>query len=126
MSHNPKEAPIPCHPPNNSAKTMLEERKVLLSDFGVKDGEKGELPHLGDEECPGPRERTPLQKSRIVGMARSLAALVLGTMLLVPMSRSWCGRMSAASQLTDTPKLLSNGTHEFEHTVLIVSIDGLR
>ena len=34
--------------------------------------------------------------------------------------------MSAASRLMDPSKMLSNGTHEFKRTVLIVSIDGLR
>jgi hypothetical protein len=126
MSNNLKGTLVPRSSQIDSSKTMSGERKGLLSGFDAGDNDNGEPPRLGDEECPGPRGRSPLRKSMIVGMARGFVALILGVMLFVPMSRSLCNRISAASKLAGTSRLLSNGTYEFERTVLIVSIDGLR
>lgn len=125
MSYNLKETLAPHRAQDDSLKTMYEEQKSLLSNFDVKGYDSNEPPDYGDEERPGPREHK-LRRSMVVGIARGFIALVLGTVFLVSMTRSWCGRMGAANRLTDPSRLLSNGTHEFKRTVLIVSIDGLR
>ena len=106
------------------SKPTPEERKGLLSNFDVDDRDNGEPPRYEDEEYAEPRERAPLQKRRILWIAGGLIALILGASFLAPLSRM-CG-MGATNRLTDPSRLLSNGTHEFKRTVLIVSIDGLR
>jgi len=111
---------------NGSLKSTLEERKGLLSDFDAEDRENGELPRYEDEEYAKPRERVPFQKRRITRIAGSLIGLILGVAFLAPMSTMWCGGMGATSRPTDPSKFLSNGTHEFKQTVLIVSLDGFR
>lgn len=118
MSYNLKEI----H--DNPLKPTPEERKGLLSNFDVDDRDNGEPPHYEDEEYAEPRERAPLRKRRILGIAGGLIALILGASFLAPLSRM-CG-IGAANRLLDPSKLLSNGTHEFKRTVLMVSIDGLR
>jgi hypothetical protein len=124
MSYNLKG--ISHHSQGGPSKPTPEERKGLLSHFDVDDRDNGELPHYEDEEYAEPRERTPLQKRRIAWIAGGFIALILGASFLVPTLRMWCSGMGDASRPTDPSKLLSNGTHEFKRTVLIVSIDGLR
>ena len=102
-----------------------EERKGLLSNFYVEDCDNDEPPRYEDEEYAKPRERALLRKRRITRIAGAFVALILGALFLAPMSRSRCGGMGIARRPTDPSKLLSNGTHEFKHTVLIVSFDGL-
>lgn len=124
MSYNPKEIPVTRHLSNDSSETIPEERKGLFSNFDSGDCDNGELPHYGDGEYP--RKRNPLHMNMFVEIARDFIFLILGAVFLVPMWRSWCARMGTANHLTDPSRLLSNGTHEFKRTVLIVSIDGLR
>jgi hypothetical protein len=113
-------------PPYDSSKPTPEEHKSLLSDTDVEDRDHEALPRYKDEEYPGPRERAPSQESLLVHIARNFIFLIIGATFLVPMLRSWYGRMRVANRLVDPSRLLSNGTHEFKRTVLIVSIDGLR
>ena len=120
MSYNLKETQ------GGSSKPTPEERKGLLSNFDVEDRDNGEPPRYEDEEYPEPRKHAPLRKKRIACIAGGFITLILGASFLVPLSRAWCCGMGAASRPTDPSKLLSNGTHEFKRTVLIVSIDGLR
>lgn len=126
MSYNLDGIPVPPYSQDGPSKSTPEERKGLLSHFDVDDRDNGEPPRYEDEEYAEPRERTPLRKKRVAWIAGSFIALILGGSFLVPVSRAWCGGMGAASRPTDPSKLLSNGTHEFKRTVLIVSIDGLR
>lgn len=126
MSYNLNETQVPPYSKDGFSKSIPEERKGLLSNFDVDDRDNGEPPRYEDEEYAEPRARTPLRKKRIAGIAASFIALLLGASFLVPISRNWCGRMGVTSRPTDPSKLLSNGTHEFKRTVLIVSIDGLR
>ena len=126
MSYEPNHIPAPPYSKGGPSPPTSEERKGLLSNFEVDDGDSGELPRYEDEEYAKPRERTPLRKRRIAGIAAGFIALIVGASFLAPLSRIWCGGMSAASRLTDPSKMLNNGTHEFKRTVLIVSIDGLR
>ena len=125
MSYNLNGTPVPPYPQSSPSASMPEERKGLLSDFDIN-LDDCEPPRYKDGEYAEPRERTPSQKGRIVWTAAGLVALILGVPLLAPTSRTWCGRMGAGSRPTDPSKLLSNGTHEFKRTVLIVSMDGLR
>ena len=126
MSHNLNGAPAPPYSQGAPSKFIPEERKGLLSHFDIDDGDNGEPPRYEDEEYPEPRGRTPLQKRRIAWIAGGFIALIVGASFLVPMSRVLCGGMGVTSRPTDPSKLLSNGTHEFKRTVVIVSIDGLR
>ena len=126
MSYDLNGIPVPPYSQHSPSKSIPEERKGLLSNFDVDDGENGEPPRYEDEEYAQPQERTPSQKRRVAGIAAGFIALIIGASFLAPLSRTWCGGMSAASRPTDPSKLLSNGTHEFKRTVLIVSIDGLR
>ena len=123
MSYNLKGILVPPYSQDGLLKPAPEERKGLLSNFDV---DYSELRYHEDEEYAEPRERTPLRKRRIARIAGAIVALILGTMFLAPMSRVWCGGMDAASRLLDPSGLLSNGTHEFKRTVLIVSLDGFR
>ena len=120
MSYNLKETQ------DSSSKHTPEERKGLLSNFDVEDRDNSEPPRYEDEEYAEPRRHTPLRKKRIACIAGGFITLILGASFLVPLSRVWCGGMGGASRPTDPSKLLSNGTHEFKRTVLLVSIDGLR
>ena len=126
MSYNLAGTPVPPYSQDGPSKPTPEERKGLLSNFDVDDRDSGEPPRYEDEEYNEPRERIPLRKRRIGCIAGGLIALILGASFLVPVSRIWCGGMGTTSRTTDPSKLLSNGTHEFKRTVLIVSIDGLR
>ena len=126
IPYNLNGTPTPPYPQGSSLKSIPEERKGLLSNFDVDDGGNGEPPRYEDEEYANPRERTPLRGRKISCIAASFIALIVGASFLTPLSRTWCGGMGAANRLTDPSKLLSNGTHEFKRTVLIVSIDGLR
>jgi len=126
MSYDLNETPVPPYTKGGPSKPVPEERKGLLSNFDIDDGDNGAPPRYEDEEYAEPRERTPLRKRRIACIAGGFIALILGATFLVPISRAWCGGMGATSRPTDPSKLLSNGTHEFKRTVLIVSIDGLR
>ena len=103
-----------------------EEQKGLLSNFDVEDRDNGEPPRYEDEEYAEPRERALLERRRIVRIAGGFVALVLGALFFAPTSGSWCSGMGGARRPTDPSGLLSNGTHEFKRTVLIVSFDGLR
>ncbi|KAF9644291.1 Phosphodiest-domain-containing protein [Thelephora ganbajun] len=126
MSYNLKETSVPRYSQGGPSKPTPEERKGLLSNFEVEDRDNGGPPRYEDEEYVTPRERTPLRKRRVAWIAGGFITLILGASFLVPMSRVWCGGMGAAGGPMDPSKLLSNGTHEFKRTVLIVSIDGLR
>jgi len=126
MSYDLNGTTIPPYTKDGPSKPIPEERKGLLSNFEVDDGDNGGPPRYEDEEYAEPRERTPLRKRRIAWIAGGFIALILGASFLVPVSRAWCGGMGATSRPTDPSRLLSNGTHDFKRTVLIVSIDGLR
>lgn len=125
MSYSLKEIQAPRYSQGGPLRPTPEERKGLLSNFDAEDRDNGEPPRYEDEEHAEPRERTPLRKRRILWIAGGLIALILGASFLTPLSRTWCGK-GTTSRPTDPSKLLSNGTHEFKRTVLIVSIDGLR
>ena len=124
MSYDLNETPVPRYSQDGPSKPIPEERKGLLSNFDVEDGDSSEPPRYEDEYTE-PRGRAPLRKRRIVWIASGLITLILGASFLAPISRMWCG-MGATSRPADPSKLLSNGTHEFKRTVVIVSIDGLR
>ena len=126
MSYDLDETPLPLQSQGGPSKSIPEERKGLLSNFDIDDGDNGQPPRYEDEEYTEPRGRTPLRKKRIAGIAAGFITLIVGASFLVPLSRTWCGGICAASRPTDPSELLSNGTHEFKRTVLIVSIDGLR
>lgn len=126
MSYNLKDISAPRYSQDGLSKPTPEERKGLLSNFDAEDHDNGEPPRYEDEEYAEPRGRSPLRKRSIAWIAGSFIALILGASFFVPMSRSWCSGMGSASRLPDPSKLLSNGTHDFKRTVLIVSIDGLR
>jgi hypothetical protein len=126
MSYRLNDIPAPPYSQDGPSKPTPEERKGLLSNFDAEEHDNGEPPHYEDEEYAEPRGRTPLQKRRIAWFAGSFIALILGATFIVPMSRGWCGGMASAERVTDPSRLLSNGTHDFKRTLLIVSIDGLR
>jgi len=121
MSYNLNGIP----PPSYTKTGISEERKGLLSNFDVEDRDNGEPPRYEGEEYPEPGGRTPLWMRGIGWIVGVFVALGLGVSFLTqPSSR--CGGMGATGRPTDPSGLLSNGTHEFKPTVLIVSIDGLR
>ncbi|KAF9646033.1 Phosphodiest-domain-containing protein [Thelephora ganbajun] len=126
MSHSFKGTPVPSYSQYGPSKSTLREREGLSSNFDVEGYDNSEPPHYEDEEYTRSRERVSLRKSTIARVARGCVALILGASFLMPISRIWRSRMGATSRLTDPSRLLSNGTHEFRRTVLIVSIDGLR
>jgi len=117
---------IPPNTQGGSSKPAPEEHKGLLSNFDVADRNDGELAYHEGGEYPGPREHTPLRKGRVGWIVGVFVALVLGASFYPQMPRSLCGGMGVMNRPTDPSELLSNGTHEFKRTVLIVSIDGLR
>jgi hypothetical protein len=123
MSYNLKGILVSPYSRDGLLKSTPEECKGLLSNFDV---DNSELRHYEDEEYAEPRERTPLRKRRIARIVGGIVALILGAMFLAPMSRMWCGGMDTTNRSPDPSRLLSNGTHEFKHTVLIVSLDGFR
>lgn len=105
-------------------KPTPEERNGLLLNSDIYDRYGAEPSRHEEKEHDEPRERTtPSQNGRV---ARGFAAFILGVLLLAQVSRTWCGGAGATGRPTDPSQLLSNGTHEFKRTVLIVSIDGLR
>ena len=123
MSYNIREMLVAHHPPNNSLKATFQERKGLPPSFDAK-GRSGELPCYADETYQaGPSGCTLLQRNVFAWIASGLIALILGAAFFAQVPRRWCGSIGATSQ---PPRLLSNGTHEFKRTVVIVSIDGLR
>ena len=126
MSSNLDGTPVPPYSQGDPSVSLPEERKGLLSDFDTNNHDNGELSHYKDEEYTKPQEHALSRKRRIAGIAAGFVALILGAPFLVPTSKTWCGGMGATSRLTDPSKLLSNGTHEFKPTVLILSMDGLR
>ena len=126
MSHHLKGTPVPNPLLNGSLKPAVEERKCLLSNFDTEDHDGGEPPRYQDEEYAAPRDCTPLRKRGIARTAGGFIALILCFSFLAPTSRMWCGGMGATNRLMDPSRLLSNGTHGFKPTVLIVSLDGLR
>jgi hypothetical protein len=126
MSYNLKDISASHHLQDGHFKPTSEERKGLLSNFDAEEHDNGEPPRYEDEEYAEPRGRTPLRKRSVAWIAGSFIALILGASFLVPVSRGWCSGMGSASRVTDPSRLLSNGTHDFKRTVLIVSIDGLR
>jgi len=125
MSCDP-EGTVSYYSQDKPGKHTPEERKGLLSNFSVGDRRGGKPPSYEDEEHAAPRGRTPPQKKGISCITGGLIALILGVSFLSPMSRIWCGGMGSGGQSTGPSGLLSNGTHEFKRTVLIVSLDGLR
>lgn len=126
MSFHLNEIPVPPYTQGGTSKPTPEERKGLLSNFDVDGRDNSELPRYKDGEHPEPRERAPLLKRRIGWIIGVFVALVLGGSFHGQMQRSWCGGMGVANRPMDPSELLSNGTHEFKRTVLIVSIDGFR
>ena len=126
MAYDLKGTPVSHHLLNGSLEPTLEERKGLLSNFDAENRDNGEPPRYKDEEYVKPRERVPLQKRMIARIAGGFIGLILAVAFLAPIPTIRCGRMGAASRPTDPSKLLSNGTHAFKKTVLIVSFDGLR
>ena len=126
MSYDLKGTPVPHHLLDSSLRPTFEERKGLLSDFDTEDRDGTELPRYEDEEYVKPQERAPLRKRRITRIAGSIVALVIGVSFLAPMLRIWCCGIGTTSRPMDPSGLLSNGTHNFKRTVLIVSFDGLR
>ncbi|KAF9783811.1 alkaline-phosphatase-like protein [Thelephora terrestris] len=126
MSYNLKDIPAPQYSKACQLKPTSKERKGLLSNLDAEDHDNGEPPRYEDEEYAKPRGRTPLRKRSVAWIAGSFIALILGASFLVPVSRGWCSGIDSASRVTDPSRLLSNETHDFKRTVLIVSIDGLR
>ena len=126
MSYNLKRNSAPPYLLGGALKPTPEERKGLLSNSDIGDCDNGEPPRYEDEEYAGPRERTPSRKKKIAGITGGFIALILWASFLVPTSRIWCGGMGTISRPADPSRLLSNGTHEFKRTVLIVSLDGFR
>ena len=112
--------------PRRPLETYPEESKGLSPNFDVDDRGSGELPHYKDGEYPESRERTPLQKGRVRWIIGVFVASILVASFHAQMLRNWCAGMGVMNRPTNPSKLLSNGTHEFKLTVLIVSIDGLR
>ena len=125
MAHDLRGTPVSDYLPNSSLEPTLEEREGLLSNFDPENRNDGEPPRYEDEEYAKSRERVPLQNKGIARIAPSLIGLVLGVAFLAPIATMWYGGMGAANRPTDPSTLLSNGTHEFKQTVLIVSFDGL-
>ena len=127
MSSNIGAPPVPPYSQSDSLKPIPIERKGPSSNPDIEARGNSQLPpRYKHEEYPWTQGRTSLRRSTVAHVARSFIALILMVAFLVSMPRSWCGRMGFASKLTDTSRLLSNGTHEFKRTVLIVSFDGLR
>lgn len=94
-----------------------EERKGLLSNSDHEDV----LPQYEDHDFSESKP-DPSRKRRIAIIAAGFVTLLLGAAIVRPLSR-----MACVYNPTSTPhQLLSNGTHDFKRTVLIVSIDGLR
>ena len=126
MSCRTNGIPIPPYTQDASSKPASEECKRLLSNFDVGDRDNDEPPCYKGGECPEPRERSSLRMGRIGWLVGVFIALTLGASFHAQMPRSWCGGMGITHLPMDPSKLLSNGTHDFKRTVLIVSIDGLR
>jgi hypothetical protein len=108
-SKNSKDSQIP----------LDEELRGLLSDADNED-----LPQYDEGDHSGARRR-PLHKKKIAAIAAGLVTCLLGASLFRPLYRHWCNHYTDNQQKLQN-QLLSNGTHEFKRTVLIVSIDGLR
>jgi len=125
MSYDP-EGTVSYYSRDQPGKHTPEERKGLLSNFDVGDRRGDKPPSYEDEEHAGPRGRSSSPKKIISCITGGLIALILGVSFLSPMSRIWGGGMGSGGRATDPSGLLSNGTHEFKRTVLIVSIDGFR
>ena len=127
MSSNIGAPPVPPYSQSDSLKPIPIERKGLSSNPDIEARGNSELPpRYKHEGYPWTQGRTSLRRSTVANVARGFIAFILMGTFLVSMPRSWCGRIGFASKLTDTSRLLSNGTHEFKRTVLIVSFDGLR
>ena len=60
MSYEPNHIPAPPYSKGGPSPPTSEERKGLLSNFEINDGDNGEPPRYEDEEHAKPRERTPL------------------------------------------------------------------
>jgi len=125
MSYDP-EGTVSYYSQDKPRKHAPEERKGLLSNFDAGDRRGEKPPNYEDVEHAGPRGRTSSPKKRISWITGGLITLILGVSFLSPMSRIWCGGMGSGGRATDPSGLLNNGTHEFKHTVLIVSLDGFR
>ena len=126
MAYNLKGTPVSHCLLDGSLKSTLEEHKGLLLNFDTEDQENGELPCYEDEEYTKPQERILFQKRRIVWIAGGFIGLILSVAFLAPMLTMWCGRMGAARRPMDPSKFLSNGTHKFKQTVLIMSLNGFQ
>jgi hypothetical protein len=97
---------------------MDEEREGLLSHSEDEDGlsQCEDLEHI---ENLTPKRRT-FRRNTVLFAVGLIIALV-GSYTLSPTIIKMC-----SSSSTNLPVLLSNGTHDFQRTVLLVSIDGLR
>jgi len=94
-----------------------EERKGLLSNSDHDDV----LPQYEDHDFSGSKQGSS-RKKRIAIIAAGFITLLLGAAIVRPLSRTICIHSTTAVP----HQLLSNGTHDFKKTVLIVSIDALR
>jgi hypothetical protein len=97
---------------------MDEEREGLLSHSEQEDG----LPQYEDlEHIENPTLKLRTFKRRIALFAVGLVVALVGGYTLSPTIIKMC-----SSSSMNLPVLFSNGTHDFQRTVLLVSIDGLR
>jgi len=103
--------------------------KVTLSDFELE--ERRGLLYSSNEDIEDDHKRNtkpepwPTKNILITALA-FIVLLILGTFtrtMLCPMPGRWGQSKSTHS---GSNLLLSNGTHDFKQSVLIVSIDGLR
>lgn len=97
-----------------------EERKGLLSNSDREDV----LPQYEDHDFTQPEHRSNAQKKGIIAAAAGIITLLLCAAVVRPLSRTLCTYYPSSG--TSDSELLSNGTHDFKRTVLMVSIDGLR
>ncbi|RDB14576.1 hypothetical protein Hypma_016311 [Hypsizygus marmoreus] len=106
--------PSKSRPPSSKPRNIVEEEEGLLSGL-----------HQGSKSKPESDVPNAWSRGKIVGTAAFFIALLVSgaffrTLLHGPLARS------SHSLWYDGGDLLSNGTHDFRRTVLIVSIDGLR
>lgn len=97
-----------------------EERKGLLSNSDHDDV----LPQYEDHDFSEPATRSRPLKKGIAVTAIGLIALLACAAIVRPLSRTLCASYPPTG--SSDSELLSNGTHDFKRTVLMVSIDGLR
>ncbi len=108
-------------PPNSTRQSVDdEERKALIS----PEGRRSEDVHYDEEENA---ELQPPTRSRKCLVFSVLFFSFLLLSIAIPIRRFFSGPSVAGTKpQLKTQGLLSNGTHDFKKTAIIVSIDGLR